>query len=155
MNVFDQVKGTPKFWQKKRKEMIAKISQLGPFQFFFTLSCADKRWDENFVSIPRQKGLKIIYEATKQQKDGEYAYEAFDIFVQEEGGEKVLLKDYLANEDLHEMVRKNILAITMNFDRRVHSFINNIVKAPSSPMKVDYYHYRVEFQLRGAAHIHG
>ena len=51
MNVFDQVKGTPKYWQKRRREMVAKISQLGPFQFFCTLSCADKRWAENFVSI--------------------------------------------------------------------------------------------------------
>ena len=51
MSVFDNIKGTPKYWQKKRIDMIAKIEQLGPFQFFFTLSCADKRWDENLVSF--------------------------------------------------------------------------------------------------------
>ena len=62
MNVFDQIKGTPKFWQKKRREMVAKIAQLGPFQFFFTLSCADKRWAENFVSILTQLGHTVSFE---------------------------------------------------------------------------------------------
>ena len=62
MNVFDQVKGTPKYWQKKRREMIAKIAQLGPFQFFFTLSCADKRWAENFVSILTHMGHEVNFE---------------------------------------------------------------------------------------------
>ena len=49
--MFDQVPGTPKYWQQKRYELVAMLEQLGPFQFFFTLSCADKRWIENFVSI--------------------------------------------------------------------------------------------------------
>ena len=38
MSVFEEIKGTPKYWQKIRTDMIAKIKQLGPFQFFFTLS---------------------------------------------------------------------------------------------------------------------
>ena len=33
-----------------------------PFQFFFTLSCADKRWAENFVSILTQLGHKVTFE---------------------------------------------------------------------------------------------
>ena len=52
-----------------------------------------------------------------QQEKGESAKKAYDIFVQEEGKEEVLLKDYLKNERLHEMVRQNVLAITMNFDQ--------------------------------------
>ena len=60
-SVFDNVSGTVRYWQQKRYKVLAKLEQLGPFQFFFTLSCADKRWDENFVSILRQKGLHIIY----------------------------------------------------------------------------------------------
>ena len=43
----------------------------------------------------------------------------------------------------------------MNFDKRVHAFINRIVMAESSPMHTEFYHYRVEFQMRGAGHIHG
>ena len=49
--VFDNIRGSPRYWQKLRYDMIAKLEQLGPFQFFYTLSCADKRWDENLATL--------------------------------------------------------------------------------------------------------
>ena len=156
-SIFDNVKGSGRYWLQQRYQVLAKLEQLGPFHLFFTLSCADKRWDENFVSILRQKGLKITYESTppkSEQKTEEYDYEAYNIYVQEEGQEKVLLKDYMGDVD-HELIRKNVLAITMNFDRRVQAFMKNIVMGDNNPTKTQYYHYRVEFQLRGAGHIHG
>ena len=42
--------------------MLGKIDNFGPFHWFYTLSCADMRWDENFTSILREKGYKIIWE---------------------------------------------------------------------------------------------
>ena len=156
-SIFQKVPGSDQYWKQRKDELVAKLKQLGPFQFFFTLSCADKRWDEIFVSILRKKGLKIIYEAVKEkdQKSGKFAFKAHNIYVQEDGKDRVLLEDYLKNENRHELVRQNVLAVTMIFDRRVHAFMKNIAMAPSSPMKAEYYTYRVEFQLRGAAHIHG
>ena len=50
-SVFDNISNTPKYWKTAKNEMLAKLDNLGPFQFFFTLSCADKRWDENLSSI--------------------------------------------------------------------------------------------------------
>ena len=44
---------------------------------------------------------------------------------------------------------------TLTFDHRVQEFIKNIMMNKESPFSVKYYSYRVEFQLRGAAHIHG
>ena len=41
-NVFDKIPNTPKYWKQFRHEMMAKLDNLGPFQFFFTLSCADR-----------------------------------------------------------------------------------------------------------------
>ena len=35
-SVFDKIPGTPRYWQQRRYDMIAKIEQLGAFQFFFT-----------------------------------------------------------------------------------------------------------------------
>ena len=32
-------------------DLIAKMEQLGPAQFFYTLSCANKRWEENLATI--------------------------------------------------------------------------------------------------------
>ena len=45
----------------------------------------------------------------------------------------------------------------MHFNKRVQEFIKTIImnKAGSNKMPVKYYNYRVEFQLRGAGHIHG
>ena len=37
------IPGTPKYWQKVKLEMIAKLENLGPFHWFFTLSCGDLR----------------------------------------------------------------------------------------------------------------
>ena len=160
--VFDNQPGSPRYWQKRKSEVIAKLRQLGPFHIFFTLSCADRRWDENFVALLQQKGLKIEYEPVDQEEqdedgkgtDGKWSYKKDNIFVIDEGRKKPL-REFLEKEDLHDMVRKNVLTITKIFDKRVHKFMNKIVMAPSSPMKTKYYHYRVEFQKRGAGHIHG
>ena len=61
-SVLDNVKGTPKYWKKLKGEMLGKIDNFGPFHWFYTLSCADMRWEENFTSILREKGYKIIWE---------------------------------------------------------------------------------------------
>ena len=55
------IQGSFRYWVQKRYEIIAKIEQLGPFNLFFTLSCADKRWPENFTSILQQQGKAIKY----------------------------------------------------------------------------------------------
>ena len=52
-SVFDKISNTPSYWKTAKYEMQAKLENLGPFQFFFTLSCADSRWDENFSPILR------------------------------------------------------------------------------------------------------
>ena len=50
-SVLDNVKGTPRYWKKAKGEMLGKIDNFGPFHWFYTLSCADMRWDVNFTSI--------------------------------------------------------------------------------------------------------
>ena len=155
-SVFDNVTGTPRFWQQKRFEVIAKLEQLGAFQFFYTLSCADKRWPETFVSILRQKGLIISYRPSKEKVTSTYSFQPDEIWVKTgEDQPEQRLEEYLATQNEHELIRKNVLSLTMAFDKRVHAFMRRIVKAKSSPMNVEHHHYRVEFQLRGAGHIHG
>ena len=43
----------------------------------------------------------------------------------------------------------------MNFNNRVQEFMKTIVMNKNSPLAAEYYNYRVEFQFRGAGHIHG
>ena len=40
-SVFDKISNTPAYWKTAKYEMLAKLENNGPFQLFFTLSCAD------------------------------------------------------------------------------------------------------------------
>ena len=78
----------------------------------------------------------------------------------EQNGETVDMpwKDYLEkyiDESQHELIRRNVLLATRNFQHRMEVFKKEIVFGPNNPMRVRHISYRVEFQGRGAAHIHG
>ena len=70
--VFDKITNTPKYWQTAKYEMLARLDNYGPFQFFFTLSCADTKWDGNFSSLLREKGYKITYEFESEGQSKTY-----------------------------------------------------------------------------------
>ena len=112
----------------------------GPFQFFFTLSCADTRYEENFTSILQDH--KIEYEFRNGREH--CLIDKLDL--------ETFLKQ---NQSKHEFIRTNILTATRNFDHRLKTFINTVIMSKFNPMCVEFYNYRVEFQMRGAAHIHG
>merc|ERR1712016_137460 len=59
--VLDNVKQTPRYWKKARHEMYADIDNLGGFQCFWTLSCADLRWEETISKALRDEGLEVRY----------------------------------------------------------------------------------------------
>ena len=50
-----------KYWQKVKFDMIAKLENIGPFHLFFTLSCGDTRYDENFSTFLDQNGYEMEY----------------------------------------------------------------------------------------------
>ena len=75
-------------------------------------------------------------------------------------GETMSLEEYLTDrryceDSRHTMIRKNVLMATRNFDNRVKEFIKHMVMSKENPMNVKLFNYRVEFQARGAAHVHG
>ena len=59
------------------------------------------------------------------------------------------------DESLHELIRGNVLTATRYFQHRVKKFISKVMMGKKNPMCVSYYTYKVEFQDRGAGHIHG
>ena len=123
-----------RYWSKRKLELFAKVQNYGPFNVFFTLSCADYRFNENFTSLLQDETITYNF------KDGQ---------------EEVLInglsvEEYLSqNSSRHEHIKNNILTATRNFQHRVKSFIKNIVMNAFSPMIVRFYSYRVEFQMRG------
>ena len=64
-------------------------------------------------------------------------------------------KEYLKNfvdESQHELIRRNVLLATRNFQHRMEMFKKEIIFGANSPLCVRHISYRVEFQGRGAAH---
>ena len=149
---FDGVRNTPKYWQKVKYEMIVKLENLGPFQMFFTLSCGDSRYEENFSTFLVENEYSVEYvikddattETIVRSKDSRNIKKSLKIFLEED-----------VDESLHEMIRTNVLTATRNFQHRVDAFRTQIIMGKNNPMKVKNISYRVEFQGRGAAHIHG
>ena len=123
-----------RYWSKKKLELFAKVENLGVFHIFWTLSCADYRFNENFTTF---------------LKDEKISYNFND------GQEEVLIngltiEDYLSkNSSKHEHIKNNILTATRNFQHRVKTFVKTIIMNKFNPMNVMYYNYRVEFQMRG------
>ena len=102
--VLDNVKNTPRYWRKARQELYAKLENFGPFTFFFTLSCADMRWSENFTSL--LEGHKITFECI----DGKEEYYVDD---------KPLDEFLKLHASKHEFIRNNLLNATVNFQHRL------------------------------------
>ena len=118
-------RGTPAFWQKAKCNLYAMVSSLGAPQLFLTLSCNERCWHDMFVAIDREK----------------YA-------------------DWTVVEALSEQERLDVVSaypsvVVEVFNRRVRRLISALKKAPSVlGGKLQHYFFRVEFQKRGAPHVH-
>ena len=138
--VLDNIKNTPRYWKKARQELYAKLENLGPFTLFFTLSCADIRWPENFTSL--LDGHKVTFECINGNEEFYIDEKPLDEFLK-------------AFPSKHEMIRNNLLNATLNFQHRLKMFLKHVVLSKGSALTLSDYNYRIEFQLRGAAHSHG
>ena len=139
-DVFKKIKGTPKFWQAAKNDIIAKVKQLGPFHLFYTFSCGEMRWSEVFLSLLKRKGYKIEYPNEWNGNDNEILVEGKELwsYVNEE-----------MSQSKHELFKDYTFLITRLFDARVKSFVKNILMGNGEgKIPLRYYSYRVEFQVR-------
>ena len=94
-------------------------------------------------------------------EEGNDGFPTTSILVDFEEGGKVHTQDireYIESKtdgSIHEAIRGNVLLATRFFNHRVKQFINEIVMGGGNPMNVDKFSYKVEFQDRGAGHVHG
>ena len=147
-SVFQKLKGSPRYWKQAKDELIAKVKQLGPFHIFFTLSCAELRWFEIFVSILKQMGVKVIEGKENEKWNGK----ADDIMV---NGKSLWLFISEMKEPKYKLLKDKVIMITRMFDHRIRSFIKHILMGNGTDIKFDHYSYRIEFQGRGLPHLHG
>ena len=114
------------------------INALGPFQYFFTFSCAELRWTEIIACILRMKGHTVYVQNNK---------ETDSIFVDGDPLLEYLLK---TDQKLHEIIRNETFTVTRMFDRKVKSLVRNVLMdLGAKGMNLKYFMYRVEFQARG------
>ena len=150
-DVFKKIKGSPKYWQLARNELVAKVNQLGPFHVFYTFSCGEMRWAEVFLTLLCREGYKVTVPSEWNGNENE--------LIVEENGEKTELWDYVNNKmskPKHKLFDEGIVLLTRMFDARVKSFISNILMGGGTDkVSFRWYSYRVEFQARGMPHIHG
>ena len=106
--VLEGIKGTPKYWQTSKYEMLSKLDNFGAFQLFFTLSCADTRWISNFPPMFIDKGYELLYSVEKDEdsnwcirikgrKDNENRWKDLEEVIENLGNSK------------HEMLRGNVV----------------------------------------------
>ena len=151
-SVFQKIPGTPKYWQQKRNNLLAMINVFGPFQWFFTFSCAEIRWPQIISSVLRQRGHKVEV-VDKYISINKKKFENIGIRVDGKP-----LEEYLSmtGQTLRGIIQKETFLVTRMFDTKVKSFVKNILmdQGPKG-MQLKTYMYRVEFQGRLAPHIHG
>ena len=155
-SVLNNIKNSPKFWKQKKNELLAKLDNFGPFHWFFTLSSADRRWENNFSAILRQlPGVTAIN--ITNHSNTKTGYSSLKIIVHSKDREPLELKEFIKTltDSEHQLIRDNVLTATRVFDQRVKTFIKSIIMGKGNPMYIQFYTYRVEFQQRGAGHVHG
>ena len=127
--VLDDIKNTPRFWKKKKNELLARLDNLGPFQWFFTLSCADKRWAATMISVIRERDdVKKVETILIEGEDGFVTAKTFVTTTTDEMPVDLdVFKDRL-DTSYHEIIRQNVLEATRYFDHRVKAFITEKVR---------------------------
>jgi len=119
------MKGTLAYWKKFLHEVLSMVKQLGPPNFFLTLSCADLRWNELVRIISRSKGVEL--------SDDEISS--------------------LTYHERCDLLNSNPVLLARHFQYRVETFFKHLVT--DGPLgKTKYYAIRVEIQVRGSPHVH-
>ena len=148
IDVFKKIPGTPSYWKLFRNEIFARMEQLGPFTFFFTLSSAEMRWPEVILSIlhTNEEVKNISYNPGWEEDENNIIihYEDKDMPLPE-------YKEKYISRNKSQFFKDHFLLITRIFDNKVKAFI----KLLTANGEVGYYSYRIEFQLRGMPHVHG
>ncbi|KAL5006836.1 hypothetical protein ScPMuIL_015642 [Solemya velum] len=125
--IFRSLRNSPAYLEKRKKDLLALIMQLGLPTWFSSLSSADTRWKDLLGMLAKLDG--------KNYSDEEI--------------------DNLDWKEKTRLIQKDPVTCSRYFDYRVQQFIKIVLKSNLEPIgKVTDFFYRVEFQQRGSPHIH-
>ena len=131
-STFKTMRGTAMYYQDVKKRLMACLRQKGAPTLFTTFSCAEFEWNSL---------AKSIYETVEKKK----------ISLEEIEKKPTAWRNKLLSD--------NVLQSTLHFSRRtdkIMSLLSNqgIFSHNGQDFVADFFFYRVEFQARGAPHIH-
>ena len=130
---------------------MSRLDNWGPFNVFFTVSCADYRWQENLTAVLRERGIGVRCNVDVDDQTEEY-----EVFTEDYGWIPMeVYKEEFMDETLHEILRRKVVTATRNYQQRVKALMKSIILHPSNPLSVKHYSKRLDFQGRGAGHDHG
>ena len=122
------LRGSPPYFAKCKKDLFAMIRQLGNPTWFCSFSAAETRW----VHLLKTLGRLV------EKKD--------------------YTDDEIKNmtwQQRSDLIQKDPVTCARNFEHMVQLFIKDVLKSNLMPIGeiVDFF-YRVEFQQRGSPHIY-
>ena len=129
--VFKTMRGTSMYFEEAKKNVMATLRQNGSPSLFVTLSCAEYSW----------KGLlKEILEASKGREVTEEEL------------------DNLTSQQRNKLISENVVQSTLHFQKRIEKELKLMTFSKFFDDKCSFsvisYFYRIEFQQRGAPHVH-
>ena len=121
---FESLRGSPAYWKRTMNDLFAMIRQLGLPTFFVTFSSGE-------LSTRWPEVVKLI----ERQKGNDCHKPNYD--------------------QRCEILRSNPVFAVKHFDYRVKEFFKQVIRSPEQPLgNVTDSFIRLEFQQRGAPHIH-
>lgn len=126
--VLKNLRGSPPYFERCKKDLFAMIRQLGNPTWFSSFSAAETRWVHLLKTLGRLVDKKDYTD------------------------DEIENMTWLQKSDL---IQKDPVTCARNFEHMVQLFITNVLKSNPLPTGeiVDFF-YRVEFQQRGSPHIH-
>ena len=119
------------YYEESKKNLLALLRQNGCPSIFLTLSCAEFDWPDL---------LKEIIETVKREK---------------------VTKEYiegLTDSEKNKIISENVVQSTLHFQKRIEKMFylmqQDFFEGKKESYHVSSYFYRIEFQQRGAPHVH-
>ena len=127
--VFRNLRGSPPYFERCKKDLFAMIHQLDNPTWFCSFSAAETRW------------INLIKILGRLVDDKDYTDDEIK---------------GMTWQKKSELIQKDPVTCARNFEHMVQLFIHTFIKSSNHPIGevVDFF-YRVEFQQRGSPHIHG
>ena len=119
------------YYEESKKNLMAALRQNGCPSLFLTLSCAEFDWSELLKEI-----IETVYRKKVTQKD----------------------IDDMSNAEKNKLISDNVVQSTVHFQKRIEKMFSlfkyNFFDGSNETYHASSYFYRIEFQQRGAPHVH-